>query len=231
MAEKGGSMTIGDPSCAWVRDWLPLLAGDGEEVSGEGGDLGVEDRRRIERHLGGCAPCRRHRAALEGALSILGAVAFAPPVEPAAGSVWPALEGRIRRHHERERPVWMAALRAACPAGVRSAADRIGRGWEEIRGQLPFRAAWAWDSAGEFLETRLRGLALRPVLPQADLNAVFTRLAFSLGVAFLVFLVVAPTAHHRQTRAEAQIAANAVPLPDAGDASPVPPEPAEAAGQ
>ena len=33
-----------DPSCQWVRDRLPLLAGDGELISGEGGDLDAEDR-------------------------------------------------------------------------------------------------------------------------------------------------------------------------------------------
>ena len=37
--------------CAWVRDRLPLLAGD---------DWLGPDRRRVERHLIGCPTCRRH---------------------------------------------------------------------------------------------------------------------------------------------------------------------------
>jgi hypothetical protein len=214
MAEKGESMMMGDPSCAWVRDWLPLLAGDGEDVPSEGGDLGVEDRLRMERHLGLCRSCRGHRAALEGALSILGAVAVETPVGPAAHSVWPGLEGRIRKHRGRDRAAWTAILRAACPRGIRSGADRLGRGWEEIRGQLPFQIAWARDSAREILEARTGMIGPVPALQQTPrVDAAFPRLALGLGVAALMCLMVVPVVQLRQTQAEAQIAAGATPLP------------------
>ena len=52
MADKGASMTTDKLSCEWVRDWLPLLAGDGERVAGESGDVSAEDRRLLESHLG-----------------------------------------------------------------------------------------------------------------------------------------------------------------------------------
>jgi hypothetical protein len=216
MADKGESMMMGNPSCEWVRDWLPLLAGDGEEISGEDGDLSVEDRRRMERHLGECTSCRQHRAALAGALSILGAIAAEPPVGPDTGSVWPGLEGRIRRHHERERSRWMGALRASCPQGLRVTADRLYRGWGEIRSQFPFQMAWARDSVREFLDARLRVLKPDPVLGRDfPLRGAFPRLAFGLGLAFLALLIIVPLVHRRQSRAEAQIAANAAPIPGA----------------
>ena len=213
MAEKGESM-MGDLSCAWVRDWLPLLVGDGEEIAGDEGDLGIEDRRRMERHLIRCASCRRHRAALEDALSVLGAVAAEPPVGPGDGSVWPALEGRICGHRKRGRVTWASALLAACPQAIRGATDRLGRGWEEIRGQLPFRIAWAKDSAREFVEARARVMGSIPMLRQAPpLGGAIPRLALGLSLAVLAALAIVPLVHRRQARAEAQIAANAAPLP------------------
>ena len=76
-----------NPRCNWVRDRLPLLAG--VEL------LGAE-RRRVERHLIGCAQCREHRHALGRALDVLHAAAAEPPTAAEAGSLWPALARQIR---------------------------------------------------------------------------------------------------------------------------------------
>ncbi len=84
---------MGDPRCKWVRDRLPLLAG--------GELLGLE-RRRVERHLIGCARCRDHRAALSNALDVLHAAAGVLPSTPDAPSLWPALARQIQ---ESRRPV------------------------------------------------------------------------------------------------------------------------------
>jgi len=84
---------MGNPRCKWVRDRLPLLAGD---------DLRGLDRRRAERHLIGCSHCRQHQAALGRALETLRTVATIPPVPPDAPSLWPALARQIR---ESRRPV------------------------------------------------------------------------------------------------------------------------------
>jgi hypothetical protein len=214
MADNGEGMMMGDLSCAQVRDWLPLLVGDGEEIAGDEGDLGVEDRRRTEGHLIRCASCRRHRVALEEALSVLGAVAAEPPVGPGDGSLWLALEGRVRGRQGRDRVAWASALLAACPRAIRVAADRLGRGWEEARGQLPFRMAWTKDSARDFLEARLRLVGSVPRLCRVPaFGGAVPGLAMALGLALLVGLAVVPMAYRRQARAEAQIAANASPLP------------------
>jgi len=219
-------MTTDKRSCEWVRDSLPLLVGDGERVAGQSGDVSAEDRRLLKIHLGACTSCRRRRDALEGALSLLDAVAAQPPVGREGVSVWPDLERRIRRHHEREPSRWIGVLRGYCPEGLRAAADRLHRGWEEVHAQLPFRVAWARDSAREFLETRRR---VPKAIPAAGrdfpLDVVLPRLAVGLGLAFLLLLSIIPLVHRHQARAEALIALNAVPIPGAG----IPPsEPFEA---
>jgi hypothetical protein len=73
--------------CARVRPRLPLLAG---------GELIGPDRRLAERHLIGCASCRRRLAELQGALGALHAAADHDPVGPASASLWPALARQIR---------------------------------------------------------------------------------------------------------------------------------------
>src|SRR4051794_18530463 len=78
---------MGNPRCRWVRDRLPLLAG--EELRGL-------DLRRVERHLIGCPKCRHHRASLDGALSVLHAASAYAPAQPDAPSLWPDLARQIR---------------------------------------------------------------------------------------------------------------------------------------
>jgi anti-sigma factor RsiW len=89
---------MGNPRCNWVRDRLPLLTGD---------DLLVSDRRRVERHLIGCATCREHQAALENALQVLQAAAAEAPARLDAPSLWPEVARQIRQSH---RPVSTPAL-------------------------------------------------------------------------------------------------------------------------
>lgn len=93
---------MGNEHCRWVRDRLPLLAGD---------DLGVEDRRGVERHLIGCLGCRGHRRSFDGALLALRSVALTSPVRPDASSLWPGLARQIRQsRHLPPRPSWFDRL-------------------------------------------------------------------------------------------------------------------------
>jgi len=85
---------MGSPRCKWVRDRLPLLAGD---------DLVGPDRRRVESHLIGCAQCRRHRVALGHALQILQAASASAPARPDAPSLWPDLSRQIRESRRTHR--------------------------------------------------------------------------------------------------------------------------------
>jgi len=78
---------MGNLRCHWVRDRLPLYAGD---------DLRGLDRRRVERHLIGCPQCRQHQTALGQALETLRTVAAVPPAAPDTSSLWPALARQIR---------------------------------------------------------------------------------------------------------------------------------------
>jgi len=79
---------MGNPRCKWVRERLPLLAG--EELRGM-------DLRRVERHLIGCPKCRYHRVSLDQALSVLHAASAHSPVPHDAPSLWPDLARQIRQ--------------------------------------------------------------------------------------------------------------------------------------
>lgn len=86
---------MGNPRCNWVRDRLPLLAGD---------ELGMADRRRVERHLIGCPKCREHRLALSNALEVLHLASESLPggAEGASASLWPAVARQIRESRRAE---------------------------------------------------------------------------------------------------------------------------------
>jgi Putative zinc-finger len=87
-----------DRHCRWVRHRLPLLIG---------GELGVEERRRVERHLIGCLDCKEHREASNDALSALRAFAEVGPVGVGVPSLWPALSNQIRQsRHVSPVPSW-----------------------------------------------------------------------------------------------------------------------------
>jgi len=94
-------MTV-DRRCRWVRHRLPLLAG---------GELGMDERRRVERHLIGCLGCRGRRESSDGALAALRSVAGVSPTPADAASLWPALDRQIRRsRHLPARRPWLDRL-------------------------------------------------------------------------------------------------------------------------
>jgi Putative zinc-finger len=87
-----------DHQCRWVRHRLPLLAG---------GELGVEERRRVERHLIGCLGCQDRREESTNALTVLRSFAEVAPAKTDAPSLWPALAVQIRQsRHVDARPSW-----------------------------------------------------------------------------------------------------------------------------
>jgi anti-sigma factor RsiW len=92
-----------DHRCRWVRHRLPLLAG---------GELGIEERRRVERHLIGCPGCRDQRDASSDALTALRSFAEESPTLADAPSLWPALAVQIResRHVGSRLPWWEIPL-------------------------------------------------------------------------------------------------------------------------
>src|SRR5206468_8655959 len=105
--------TMANPACEWVRARLPLWVGDGDgptEPGDEGGDLSIEDRRSIDRHLDACPTCREHRIALEQALGALARAAAMLSVPPDTPSLWPTLEPRIEAHDARSDARWSPAV-------------------------------------------------------------------------------------------------------------------------
>ncbi len=101
---------MGNEHCRWVRERLPLLVG---------GDLGVEDRRGVERHLIGCLGCRGQRRSLDGALLALRSAASNPPARPEPPSLWPALALQIRQsRHLPPRPSWPDRLSSPFRVGL-----------------------------------------------------------------------------------------------------------------
>jgi hypothetical protein len=213
---------MGTASCEWVRQWLPLLVEDADETHGDGDDLSCADRDQIALHIDACKLCREHRASLEAALSLLAAGAAEPPVEPDfSASIWPKLEMRIQRHHERSESKWVQWLWSVSPMGFRVALDRLSRACGRLRGDVPLRVAWLRDSLDEALEARLTRLTSHLDMgSESAFRGPLLRLGYSLAVALLLALVVMPMVHRRQVQAEAQIAANAAPLPSdesAGD--------------
>jgi hypothetical protein len=95
---------------------------------------------------------------------------------------------------------------------VRAAVDRLHRGWDQARSELPLHRAWICDSLGELLQARAPHL--RPSVGaslETQLRTVLPGLVFSLAVALLAVLILVPVIYRRQ--AQAQIAANAAPIP------------------
>ena len=78
---------MSNPRCRWVRDRLPLLAGD---------DLVGPDRRRVESHMVGCPECRRRRVMLGHAVRALEVASASSPSRSDAPSLWPDLARQIR---------------------------------------------------------------------------------------------------------------------------------------
>jgi anti-sigma factor RsiW len=89
--------------CRWVCRRLPLLAG---------GELAVEERRKVERHLLGCPDCQERRDSSAGALAVLRRLGEESPSKVDAPSLWPALARQIRqsRHASPALPWWERPL-------------------------------------------------------------------------------------------------------------------------
>ena len=212
----GDGMMMGRSSCDWVRAWLPLLVDDSDGLACESNDLNAEDRRLIEQHLAECSSCRQHQAALEEAISVLSIAAADMAVELRTPSLWPKLEERIQRHQEQSRSRWLRTLRAICPEGIRTTADRFFCCCGHLRSNLPLQLAWTRDSLGDFLANRAwpvfssrrsrLGSTFRFVTPRVGFG-------FSLAVAGMIMLLLVVVMQRRQTQAEARIAADTAPLP------------------
>jgi Putative zinc-finger len=74
--------------CRWVCRRLPLLAG---------GELAVEERRKVERHLIGCPDCQGRRDASAAALAALRRLGEELPSKADVPSLWPSLSRQIRQ--------------------------------------------------------------------------------------------------------------------------------------
>jgi hypothetical protein len=208
--------TMDNPACEWVRSRLPLWMGAGDDADDsrdEGGDLSVEDRRSIDRHLGGCPACRAHRSGMVRALEALGVTAGALPVDADAPSLWPSLERRIAAHHARDG--------SRTPPVHQTAAGRE-RSWAALDGERPLQSAWMQDTLKEVLEAaglgalsgrseaacrRRPGRSARRVLPVS-----WRIVGASLAASVLALLVVLPASWRRQVAAEADIANNSAPV-------------------
>jgi hypothetical protein len=132
---------MGRDRCRWVRARLPLLAGD---------DWLGPDRRRVERHLIGCLPCRERFESLGQVVRALRAVgecstsvgpaAVGPESAPATLSLWPALARQIRESRRPE-PAWTefnwsgAPLRVGLAASLLVAALALGAR-QDVRSQV-----------------------------------------------------------------------------------------------
>jgi hypothetical protein len=193
-------MTMGNPTCEWVRACLPLWVGDNDDAiqrTSDEGDLGLEDRRSVERHLGACPSCRQHQAALEQSLSALASAAACLPIPPDAPSLWPVLERRIAAHDARTRSRWIRAMRGVVDRGLRA--------WAALGGEQTLRLAWVSDNLGEALGCRERSVREHRRRPGLVLG-------FSLGAAALILLIGLPVVRRQQAEAQAIISANAGPL-------------------
>jgi hypothetical protein len=210
MANQDIGKSMGNRACGWVQARLPLLVGsrhdDQTEGDGEACDLTTEDRRQIERHVGGCTSCRRHRAALEQALSALATAAAHMPVETNAPSLWPVLECRIAHHDARTRSRWLRAARGLTDRWVRARAI--------LHEEQALRMAWMRDTLGE-------ALAGRKEQDSKSRRRTGLVLGYSVVAAVFVALIGLPVLRRQWVDAQSTIVANGAPLADPV----VPPQP------
>ncbi len=209
--------TMDNPACEWVRGRLPLCMGAGDDPDDPGderGDLSVEDRRSIDRHLGTCPACRAHRSALARALGALGVAAAATPLLADAPSLWPALERRIASHHARDRS-------RKSRSRARDGATEQEKTCAALDSDRPLRSAWMQDTLREGLGAvglgSLSGCptgTARPGRSARVLRGPRLRLIAwaSLAASIVAVLVLVP-AWQRQADAEARILAYAAPVP------------------
>jgi hypothetical protein len=199
------STTMNNPACGWVRGRLPLWTGVGDDAndsSDDGGDLSVEDRRSIDRHLKGCLACRAHRARLSRVMDALAAAAGSLPIAPDAPSLWPSLERRIGADP--------AGGELRHSRGWETAAERESA-WASLDGERPLRSAWIQDTLGEVLDaaglgTRCNGSG------KGRGSRTWGVVGASLAASVLALLVVLPASWRQRARAEAILRDNAAPV-------------------
>jgi hypothetical protein len=207
---------MANPTCEWVRVRLPLRVGDGRDPTGPGdggGDLGAEDCRSIDRHLGCCPSCRQHQVALERALGALAGAAAVLPVPPEAPSLWPALKQQIQAHEARS-----DARPSPAVPGVVEGRLRV---WADLDGDQPLHSAWMRDSLREVMEMAgwYGGWVLRGAWSgggREDSGCASHRgrgwlVGWSAAAAILAVVIGIPVAHRHAADAEATILANAAP--------------------
>ena len=210
------STTMDNPACEWVRGRLPLWTGFGDgadDPSDDGGDLGVEDRRSIGRHLKGCPGCREHRSALSRSME--------------------ALDRRVGLVADRSGCAVIVGLAGAADRGpsIRTPARRRNRpgsrppagNWRlaSLDGERPLQSAWMQDTLRELLDaaglgalgdrsgSAGRGPSMRS--PRAATGR--WRIAgASLAASVLALLVVLPASWRQRAGAEARIRENAAPV-------------------
>jgi hypothetical protein len=182
------------------------------------GDLDRADRLRIEAHLDECADCREQRSALARSTALLSAAAVEMPVEPHAPSLWRGVEARIEASQASRPAIGARVARAVVPAPARTLADRATDRLDRVREGLPFRFAWARDTAFHDLPDRWRDLLDRASRPSARLaDRIIGALASpsGLGAAGLAAALVAAlaVAQRSQSELEARMAAQSAPIP------------------
>jgi hypothetical protein len=140
------------------------------------------------------------------------------PVEPHAPSLWRGVEARIEASKASRPTIGARVARAVVPAPARTLADRAGDRLDRVREGLPFRFAWARDTAFHDLPDRWRDLLDRASRPSARLaDRIFGALASpsGLGAAGLAAALVAAlaVAQRSQSEYEARMAAQSAPIP------------------
>lgn len=156
--------------CAWVQSRLPLMAGD---------ELFGLDRRRVERHLIGCAHCQGRLVALQETLDVLQFAAAQPLLGREMPPLWPAVARQIRETRRPAAP-WLASLprvaiwSAAClVAGMLTSAwlmkpPRPSPGAPVVAGTVPAASGARPVSQTVSPSPRIASLAAKPLKPKAE---------------------------------------------------------------
>jgi hypothetical protein len=209
------STTMDNPACEWVRGRLPLWTGFGDgadDPSDDGGDLGVEDRRSIGRHLKGCAECRAHRSALSRSMEALAVASGSLPIAPDAPSLWASLERRIAAQHSHHRSEERPAQEPTAGRDLALAS---------LDGERPLQSAWMQDTLRELLAAaglgalgdRSGSAGRGPSMRSPRTATGRWRIAgASLAASVLALLVVLPASWRQRAGAEARIRENAAPV-------------------
>ena len=142
--------------CRWVRHRLALFAGD----SG-GSDLRPDDRRLVERHLLGCAPCRAERDSLTSAISVLQAASIVAPTSYNAPSIWPAVSRQIHRSRHPRRHGFFSGMGTGPAIGL--AASLVGVG--TVIGLIGWSLGSASATRSRAYQDSVLTIQPRPALP------------------------------------------------------------------